>query len=227
MKNIQILHCAQKSDAWLTARRGRLTGSCADDIVGKLTAKSKEGPYGHTETASWRDLRSRLALERVTERSYESTASTFAMRQGIEREPHARAAFELFTKQPVFETGFLAHESLSVGASLDGHLGDFDELVSIKCRDYAEHYESVRFSDYKLPRYAQSQMIHELWLTGAKAHHYVLWNPDMPERFRLKVVTLKVKDIAVMELLGEYERTITAFLSELDKEADYLRGVPA
>jgi len=186
-----------------------------------------EPPKGKTETVGRRDLRLKLALERICGRSLERDQFTSkAMQDGLDREDDARAAYELATGNVVYTTGFLAHDTLQAGASLDGHLGEFDELVSIKCRQWAAHWDCVQ--DGKIPKAALDQMRHELWLTGATAHHYVSWNPDFPPELQLRVKTLKASDLE----LSAYSLAAKLFLNEVEAQVvamNALRGeaVPA
>ena len=130
MRAFTIIDAPQRSDAWFAARVGRLTGSCA----GEMLAKIAKG-----EAAGRRNLRLRLVLEQVTGRPQESSFVSPAMATGVEREDAAFAAFESLTGNLAVRTGFLAHNTLKAGCSLDGHMGDFDTLLSIKCRQPAGH----------------------------------------------------------------------------------------
>lgn len=201
-----IIDAEQRSDAWFAARAGRVTGSVASAMLSK--------GKGNEEAVGRRNLRLKLALERVGGRSLEPDDDFMskAMKDGIKKEPDARAAYEMATGNVVFETGFLAHDTEMAGASLDGHLGDFQELVSIKCREWAAHLDFLR--NGTIPKAARDQMRHELWLTGATAHHYVSYNPDFPPSLQLKHVTLSVD---TMELPA-YEAALVAFLAEVQRE---------
>jgi hypothetical protein len=172
-----------------------------------MLAKIKSG-----EAAGRRNLRLRLVLERLTGRSQESDFASDAMRAGIEREADAFAAFEAFTGEVVHRSGFIAHTEHLAGASLDGHIGDFAELMSIKCRQPAAHYEFLKKGT--IPVDALAQMRHEIWITGAARHHYFSWNPDFPESLQSKVVTVDRKDLAI----DEYEGLALAFLAEVQAE---------
>lgn len=223
--DIIIASCAQRSPAWFDARRGRLTGSCAATAASKGNTKSKLGPSGEPETEGRRDLRAKLALERLTGRSLEPTFQSAAMRLGIEREPLARAAFERATRQPVYQVGFLAHASLMTGASLDGYLGDFDELVSIKCYGWAEHMDCLRSgADYMPGTSELKQMLHELWLTGATAHHYVSFNPDFASLGRALWFKRFTVNNLLMEL-GQYQKAAEQFLRDVDAEVVALQAL--
>lgn len=202
-----IITAEQRSPEWHQARLGRLTGSVASDILATI----KSG-----EAAARRNLRLRLVLERITGKSQESDFVSAAMQVGIDREPLAFAAYEALTGDMAIKTGFLAHTSLMAGCSLDGHLGDFTKLVSIKCRQPAAHYEFLKTG--KIPGDSLAQMRHELWMTGATEHDYFSWNPDFPDALQSRVVTVK----ASAAELPAYEAAALTFLAEVDTEVQAL-----
>lgn len=203
-----IINAEQRSDAWYAARLGRLTGS----VAGAMLAKIAKG-----EAAGRRNLRLRLVLERLTGKSQESDYVSPAMQAGIDREADAIAAYEALTGNLVRRSGFLAHGSLMAGCSLDGHLGDFQALLSVKCRQPAAHLEFLRTGT--IPADALAQMRHELWITGATSHEYFSWNPDFPETLQARVVPLTSKHAS----LPEYEESAVAFLAEVDREMETVR----
>ena len=203
MRAFTIVDAPQRSDAWFAARVGRLTGSVAGDMLAKI---------GKGEAAGRRNLRLRLVLERLTGRPQENGFVSPAMQAGLDREASAYAAYEALTGDVAQRTGFLSHVEHMAGCSLDGHLGDFAKLVSIKCRQPAAHLEFLRSG--KIPADAMAQIRHELWITGADEHDYFSWNPDFPESLQSRIVTVTrmVADI------GGYEREALAFLTEVDTE---------
>lgn len=205
---IEVLAVAQRSEAWIAARLGRLTASRAGDML----ARVKSG-----EAASRRTLRLQLVLERLTGRSQERAVLTPAMQEGIDREADARGAYEAETGALVETVGFLAHRTLMVGASLDGHLGDFEHLLSIKCRQPAAHYEFLRTG--AIPADALAQMRHEAWLTGAARHEYVSWQPDFPPPLRLRRRVLRREELDI----EAYAAEALAFLREVDREEAAVR----
>lgn len=204
MKNFTIVDTPQRSEAWFAARLGKLTGSVAGDMLATL----KNGG----EAAGRRNLRLRLVLERLTSKSQDSDFVSQAMQTGIDREADAFFAYEVLTGTVVQRTGFLAHTSMMCGASLDGHLGDFDKLLSIKCRQPAAHYDFLRTG--RIPADALAQITHELWLTGAQQHDYFSWNPDFPPALQSRIVTVTR---AVVDI-DAYERAARAFLAEVESE---------
>jgi len=84
-----VLNIPQRGPEWVAARLGRVSGSDAADLIATL----KNGG----EAASRRDLRVRLALERITGQSQESGYINADMTRGIELEPLALAAYEAQT----------------------------------------------------------------------------------------------------------------------------------
>lgn len=140
-----------------------------------------------------------------------------AMQAGIEREAQAFAAYEALTGDLVIRTGFLAHTEHIAGCSLDGHIGDFAKLVSIKCRQPAAHLEFLRTN--KVPADAMAQIRHELWITGADEHDYFSWNPDFPEALQSRIRTITRLDADI----GGYEREAVAFLAEVETEYQAIR----
>lgn len=208
MKLFDVLDIDQRSEAWLAARCGRLTGSVAHEAF----AKTKSG-----WAASRRNLIMRLVLERITGKPQGSDFVSPAMQAGIDREPLAIAAYEAATGEMVQRCGFVAHRVLMAGCSPDGYLGDFETLLSIKCRQAAAHFEFVK--DGTIPASAMTQMQHECWITGASRAVYCSFNPDFPERLRLvhTVVTFDADQMA------DYEAAALSFLAEVDREYDAMQ----
>jgi len=114
----------QRSPEWAAARLGRLTGSRAADML--ATVKGRE-------SIGRRTLREQLVGERRTGRSHASTFVSAAMQTGVAHEPAAREWYEALTGRFLTQSGFLSHDTLQAGVSLDGHVGDFEGLVEIKC----------------------------------------------------------------------------------------------
>jgi hypothetical protein len=61
-------------------------------------------------------------------------------------------------------------------------------------------------------------MLHELWLTGARQHHYFSFSPDFPEGLRAKLVPFAPSEAEV----DAYDRDVRAFLAEVESEHDAL-----
>ncbi len=211
MKAFTVIDCEQRSPEWLKARAGRVTGSNAY----KMLAKIKSG-----EAADRRNYRLQLILERLTGKPQEQGFVSDAMRTGTEREPLAIAAYEAHTGFLFESSGFLSHDTIAAGASLDAHLGDFEVLVSIKCRQPAAHWDFLRSG--MIPASAIAQMRHEAFLCADtfREHHYVSWQPDFPEGKQLKAA---IYTPAMLDL-PDYEGSLRAFIREVDIELASVDG---
>lgn len=206
----------QRSDEWRQLRLGRLTSSCAADML--ATRKDK------SEAAGRRNLRVRLALERVTGRSCESGYESAAMLQGKEREADARGLYEAITGCFLRSVGFVAHDSLLAGCSPDGVVGEYEGLVEAKCPLAATHWDYLRTGT--VPDEYVKQVQHQLWITGANWCDWISFHPDFPEPLRMKLVRID-RDQAAMKA---YELLVRQFLAEVDRdvaEIERLAGVAA
>lgn len=206
MRLFTVVEAEQRSPAWFAARAGRLTGSCAGDIAATL----KSGG----EPASRRDLRTKLALERVVGRSLEDDYLNADMKRGIELEPAALNAYEVETGSVVQRTGFLAHNILPIGCSLDGHLGDFEGIVEVKAPRPANHLKYVRAG--VLPPEYRLQIVHNMLVSGAQWADFVSYAPDFPEPIRLFIVRVAYDDRET----GAYWVLLRKFLDEVDAEVE-------
>lgn len=204
-----VLDVAQRSPEWFQARLGRLTSSRANDML----ATVQKG-----EAAGRRHLRIQLALERITGKSQErSFRQSAAMEHGVETEARAAMAYEAITGSILTATGFVSHTSLSVGCSLDGHFGDFEGIVEIKCPESATHLEYL--TSGKVPTKYLRQISHALWVTGAAWCDFLSFDPDFPESLQAKLIRVTRADVD----LNAYQSAALAFLSEVETVEQALR----
>jgi predicted phage-related endonuclease len=206
--NFTIHDAPQGTPEWLAARAGRLTGSRA----GNMLAKIKSG-----EAAARRDYRVQLVTERLTGSPQEDGFISADMRWGTETEPLARMAYEAHTGVIVRETGFLAHNELAVGCSLDGDIDGFRGLVEFKCPRSATHIGYLQ--DNRLPPKYAPQVMHNLWVTGAEWCDFVSFDPRLPDNLQLFVIRVLRPDVD----LQAYEAEALTFLREVDNLEQQLR----
>jgi len=199
-----IIDVEQRSPEWFAARAGRLTGSVAAEIAATL----KSGG----EPAARRDLRTKLALERITGRSLEDDYLNADMKRGLELEPDAFAAYEAATGSLVERTGFLAVDDLPMGCSIDGHVGAFDVLLELKCPRPANHWRYLKAG--VLPAEHRYQIVHNLLVTGARAADFCSYAPDFPEPLRLFIVRVERNQAE----LDSYELLARQFMGEVERE---------
>jgi hypothetical protein len=201
-------HCQQRTPEWFALRVGKLTGSCAKDMLAR-TQKSGEA-------AARRDLRMRLLAERLSGTSQEDTYVNAAMQWGIDHEADALAAYQAKTGVLVESIGFVEHDGLPVGSSPDGFADE--GLVSIKCPKTATHIGYLRTQAEPSEHWAQNT--HELWLTGRPWLDFVSFDPRLP---RLELCIVRVTRTPAE--LQTYELALLAFLSELETDTQAIRAM--
>jgi putative phage-type endonuclease len=207
-----IVNAEQRSPEWFAARLGRLTGSRAKDMLATI-AKG--------EAAARRDYRTQLVTERLTGRLEEDGFTNAAMQRGIELEPQAFAAYEAKTGQMVQRSGFLAHDTYMAGCSLDGHVGDFEGIVELKCPKSATHLRYLKAKE--CPTEHLPQVMHNLWITGAEWCDFVSYDDRFPEPLQLVIVRVKRTDVD----LTKYEAAAVQFLAEVEAEVKAVEALAA
>ena len=200
---MKVIHADQRSAEWFTARLGKLTGSRAADMLATI----KSG-----EAAARRNLRVQLVLERLTGRSQENGFVSPAMQQGIDREADAAALYEGLTGRLLSTSGFLQHDTLAAGCSLDGHVGDYEGIIEIKAPLAATHFEYLRTG--LVPDIYRKQIVHGLWISGAWWCDWLSYQPEFPEPIQVKLVRVERNK----DEIAAYETKARAFLAEVDQE---------
>lgn len=203
-----IVNADQRSPEWFAARAGRLTGSRAADMLATI----KSG-----EAAARRDYRLQLVCERLTGQPQEDGFVNAAMQRGIEMEPLAFMAYEALTGNMAQRTGFLSHVEHLAGCSLDGHVGNFEGIVEIKCPKSATHLKYLR--DGGIPKDYLPQITHNLWISGAAWCDFVSYDDRFPPELQVFHARVEAKDL---DLVG-YEKSALAFLAEVATEVAALR----
>lgn len=206
--NVTYHDVEQRSEAWVKLRVGRLTSGSANEMM----ASVKSG-----EAAGRRNLRVRLMLERLTNRSHERGFKSQAMEDGIEREADAVAKYEEITGRLVHPVGFISCDEILCGCSPDGLIGA-DGGVSIKCPQPSTHLDYLRSGVVPL-EYARQNM-HELWITGRQWIDFFSYNPDFTDLgLDYKLVRVERDKVAIKD----YESKALAFLAEVEREVNAVR----
>ena len=205
--------CEQRSSEWQALRLGRVTSSRAADMLAML----KSGGEG----AGRRNYRVDLVLERITGKAQENGFTSKDLQRGIEREPEALLRYEALTGALVRRTGFLSHDSLMAGASLDGDIDDCAGIVEAKCPKPAVHLDYLRSK--KIPGNYFSQILHAMWVTGAQWGDFLSYCPEFPAP--LDVCLVRVERNAAE--IDSYELALRMFLKEVDAEVEAVKGLMA
>lgn len=207
---MRVLDVAQRSAAWRRARAGKLTGSRAHDAL----TRGRNGREALTRSA----YRRQLVIEQLTGVPYEEDGfQSPGMRRGRDQEPAARRAYAERTRQIVRTSGFLVHDTLEAGCSLDGHVGAYEGILEIKAPHTTTHLEYLATGT--VPTAYRDQVRHALWVTGAAWCDFVSFDDRLPAPLQLVVVRLTR---AALDLPG-YELCARRFLDEVRLDAERLR----
>lgn len=209
--NYTVLNLEQRSLEWMAARAGRLTGSVASDAMATMKSKPKEF------TAARKHLRMRLALERITGRPQEREFTTGAVQHGVEREPTALARYEAMSGEILTRVGFLSHNDVLAGCSLDAAVipgKRIDGIVEAKCPESATHFEYLHTK--KIPYNYRWQCLHNLWVSGADWCDFISFD----DRFDAPLDYLCVRLERDPKEIREYEIAVLRFLAEVDEVVD-------
>lgn len=201
----------QRSPEWFALRAGRLTASCADDVL----AKGKKGEEAYKR----RDLRLRLAAERLTGIPEAGGYVNADMQRGIDKEPDAVSLYEVRTGAMVdTSVGFMASDDCMAGYSPDGLVGD--GLLETKCPKTATHLGYLRHPSSLVDDY-MAQILHGLWISGAPWLDIVSFDDRLPENISL--VVCRVDNTGV----NDYALAATLFLREVDATVEELLALGA
>ena len=196
----------QGTPEWHQLRLGKVTASRVADIL----AKTKTGP-----SASRGNYLIELALQRVT-KTIEESYTNAAMEWGTQTEPQARVAYEVKTGNFVDQVAFVDHPTIAgFGCSPDGLVGD-SGLIEIKCPNSATHWSYIKANEPPNKYFIQMQA--QMAVTGAKWCDFVSFDPRMPERSQLLIVSVPID----REFILFMEAEIKQFLSEVDKEVQLM-----
>lgn len=208
--NFTIIEAEQRSPEWFAARAGRLTGSRAGDMMAKI----KTG-----EAAARRDLRLQLVVERLTGVPQDDGYINKEMQRGIDMEPVHAGAFEAETGLVIRRTGFLSHNKLMAGCSLDGDIQNFTGIFEGKCPKSATHLRYIR--EARVPPDYAWQCTHNLWVTDAQWVEFSSYDDRFPPELQLFRVRAYRNEFDI----AAYDKAAREFLAEVDRETDAVRAL--
>lgn len=202
-----IIDTAQRSPEWFAARLARVTASNAKLIL-----------MGDT-TAGRSDYILQLALESLTGKSAEEEIFVSKeMQRGIDKEPLARMQAES-SGHFIRETGFLSHDTMMIGASLDGDEDDFETIWEFKCPKSNTHLKYLESNGDLLQKDYQSQLMHGIYVTGAKQAIIGSFDDRLPEGLQWIQKEIKAQDLPI----AEYEISLMKFLDDVQAMKDKLQ----
>ena len=193
MHEVNYIEVEQGSQEWLQSRLGKITASRAKDLMATVR-------YG--EAAGYRNYKTELAVERITGKRAERYV-TKQMEYGTETEGVAATMYQLQTGNIATVCGAFEIDGSNVLASPDRLVGD-DGLVEIKCRELANHVESM-LSD-KVPDEYYKQIQFQLWVTNRKWCDYVSYGDEMPENAQLFIKRIERDEEVINEIIERVEQ---------------------
>lgn len=196
----------QKTEEWYAIRAGKASGSGVKNI----RAKIKSG-----ESATRRNYRMKLVMERLLGRPLEDGYSNAYMERGTEMEPIARAMYEAESENMVDEVAWVPHPTIeNFGVSPDGLVGT-DGLVEIKVPSMPVHIGYwLDAMDGKVPTDYTDQMLAQLACTQRKWCDFVSYDDRVVEDMQLVVIRFEPDRKEIEEL----EKEVKQFLHEVDQE---------
>lgn len=200
MRKFTIIEAPQRSLEWFSARLGRVTGSKASCVL-----------MGET-TAGRADYVLQLVLERLTEIVEEQGYVSSEMLRGIEKEPIARMQPEARHGILIRETGFLRHDDMMIGTSLDGDSDDFACIWEFKCPKSTTHVKYLKSDGVALVKDYQPQIMHGIYVTGAERAVIGSFDDRLPAGLDWIQREVRAADLP----LEEYEKALLKFLKDVD-----------
>jgi len=191
----------QRTDEWLQARVGHITGSRMADVISKIKT-------GESQTRI--NYKTQLVTERLTNQPVQTYFNN-AMQQGIDREPDARMLYELENKIDVEEVGFIKHPNLAwSGVSVDGLVGT-DGIIEIKSPLETTHTNTLLKK--QAPKKYYPQMQWGLCVTQRNFCDFVSYNPAFPDDLKLFVIRVERDDDYIKML----EEEVVKFNEEIEQ----------
>jgi hypothetical protein len=213
IRHFTVIDAPQRSPEWFAARCGRVTGSVAKVLY-------TEGRKKGEPSVQRRDLCIRLACEAITGLPLdEDFVKPAHMERGIEMEPAAFSAFEAATGLLAHTSGFLSHDTEMAGCSLDGHVGDFEAILEVKCPKTFTHLKYLR-AGVAPPDY-EAQIVHNLWMSGAACCYFVSFDDRLPADLALFIVKVERNEAAITE----HARRVTDFLRDVNTEKQAIEAL--
>lgn len=207
---MQVIEVVQGTPEWLAARAGNVTASKIADVMAKPRGKSDEA-------ATRRNYKAQLVAERLTGQPQENGYVSQEMKDGTEREPLARAAYEIERDVMVEQVGLVMHPTIpNYGASPDGLIGGYLGM-EIKCPKMATHIEWLLAG--VVPAEHQLQMLSGMDCCERDEWEFVSYCPSMPQPLQLFIRRLHRDDQRIAAIRDAVEQ----FNAEVQELVDKLK----
>ena len=185
-----IVKTFEDKEAWLEARKGRITGSRLKDIVVKRGTGEKIGYY-------------EIIAERIAEQPDEEDPKERGIRLEIEgiRELEKRINKTIDTSLVIWER----NDNKNIAISPDGFIGE-KEAVEIKCLASSLHLEA--YLTNKVPSEHEFQKL-QYFIVNEKLEtlYFGMYDPRMPEKVKFFYFTIKREEVQEdIDIYLEYQK---------------------
>lgn len=195
----------QRNEDWYMARCGKPTASSMYKIMAGKT------------TALYQNYLMEIVLERLTNLPTESYTNP-SMQWGIDNEPLARMAYELHTGHTLNQVGFMQHETLLLGASLDDEVNT-DGLAEYKCPNTATHINTL-LKD-KVPTAYNLQMQTQMLVAKKSWGDFVSYDPRLVGKAQLYIKHVERDE----PLIEKITVRVNEFNDEVDEIVNKIRSI--
>lgn len=190
-------------DTWLDARRGRITGTRAGNLLSKRDKAPIKGFY-----------------ELIAERVAIPASDENVMDRGLRLEDEAMTRFETETGKEVDKSLVIwsRDDEDAIAISPDGAIGN-TEAVECKCLASEKHIES--YLTQMIPSEYDAQVTQYFVVNDdLQTLHFVFYDPRMPRDFFWIDVTREQVQDSVEKFL-EMERSVLAQVAEIEKQLTF------
>lgn len=194
----------QGSPEWHQFRLGRVTASRVKDVMAQ--------GRGGAPSATRKNYMMELLCERLTSVPGGADLSrNAAVQRGVELEPLARSAYEVYTGNIVDETGCFSHPRIKgFIASPDGLVGS-KGLIECKCPNTATHVTTMQSGKHD-PQY-EWQMLAQMSCADRDWVDFVSYDDRMPPPLDYVCYRFERDGARIIEM----EKAVIEFLQELDE----------
>ena len=203
----RIIDCDQLSSEWFDLHVGRVTASGMKKVLAFYTQKGKLG----AETKARADYKAMKVAEILTGRLIQSNYVSDDMEDGIDKEPFARAAYQMRTGYDVDQVGFVLHPTIErCGCSPDGLMLDICGGLEIKCPRASTHIKYLIGEE--VPDEYEPQVALQIRCADLDWVDFVSYCPELPENLQLFVKRMHRNE----DRMREIDEKVMQFLYEVD-----------
>lgn len=215
-----IIECEQTSPEWFAHRRGKITGTRAQALLGRGMSRAG-GAYKHTSYLSKRDEAiAEIAMERL-DHSGKPQATGAALRRGNDFEDEAIDAYIFQTGLMVKPCGFATHSDFpQLGCSPDG-LVEGDGMVQIKVpTNVRKHVEYLQTGKHAA-EYGW-QLFQEMYVMDRKWTDIVSYCPEAGAGLQLAI-----QRVLAPKSWDAYHALLAAADAAIEDEVAVLKAIQA